>query len=159
MRRVGLGVVGALCAVVLTIGLLPFGAPHSPLAAPVATAAGNDIVAVVVDGTGHGHGRGMSQWGAYGYAVDEGKSWQWILDHYFGGTKNTTVPAGQRIRVRLLAFDGQGTVGVVSHGAPIRWNGTTRTSMYATETSPGVFDVYGSSARSCPGAAALTVPD
>ncbi|NND75138.1 MAG: C26 family cysteine hydrolase domain-containing family, partial [Ilumatobacter sp.] len=117
------------------------------------------LVAVVVDGTGHGHGRGMSQWGAYGYAVDEGKSWQWILDHYFGGTQNSTVPAGQRIRVRLLALDGQGTVGVVSHGAPITWNGQTHNSMYAAETSPGVFDVYGSSARSCPGAAALTVPD
>ncbi len=150
MRKLGVGVAGALCAT-----LLPFGA-SGPTGVE---AAANPIIAVVVDGVGFGHGRGMSQWGAYGYAVDEGKNWQWILDHYYGGTKNTTVAEGKRIRVRLLALDGQRTVGVVSHGAPIRWNGETSASMYAQETSPGVFDIYGSATRACPSTATLTVPD
>ena len=100
--------------------------------APTATAATpDDIIAVVVDGVGNGHGRGMSQWGAYGWAVDQGWNWVQILDHYYGGTSNTSVGAGQ-IRVRLLGLDGMGrvgeTVGLVSHGGGVSWNGTTRTS-------------------------------
>ena len=35
---------------------------------------------------GNGHCVGMSQWGAYGYAK-EGRSWEWILNHYYPGTK------------------------------------------------------------------------
>ena len=46
----------------------------------------DEIVAYVVEGTGNGHGRGLSQWGAYGWAVERGKDWQWILDHYCAGT-------------------------------------------------------------------------
>ncbi|MCU1351197.1 MAG: SpoIID/LytB domain protein [Acidimicrobiales bacterium] len=45
---------------------------------------------VTFSGRGYGHGRGMGQWGAYGYAVDQGKDWRWILDHFYGGT--STVP-------------------------------------------------------------------
>ena len=37
-------------------------------------------------GHGYGHGRGMSQWGALGYAVDHGWSGTRILDHYYRGT-------------------------------------------------------------------------
>ncbi len=49
------------------------------------------IEAVVVEGTGFGHGRGMSQWGAYGWAVNHGWTWEEILDHYYGGTSMGTV--------------------------------------------------------------------
>lgn len=126
---------------------------------PTAEAAPNDVVAVVVEGTGFGHGRGMSQWGAYGYAVDHGWSWGQILDHYYGGTNSGTVASGQRIKVRLLGYDGLSTVGVVSHGSPVKWGGHTATSMYAKETSAGVFQVYGANSISCPSSSALTVPD
>ncbi|MEZ7961973.1 MAG: SpoIID/LytB domain-containing protein [Ilumatobacter sp.] len=128
--------------------------------APAPTqAAGGDIVAVVIEGTGFGHGRGMSQWGAYGYAVDHGWDWNQILDHYYGGTESGTVPADQRVRVRLTDLDGQGTIGVISHGSPITWNGQTSASMYAKETStPGQFDVWGSNGQACPGASTLVVP-
>ena len=121
---------------------------------PAATeAAVDDIVAIVIEGTGFGHGRGMSQWGAYGYAVDHGWDWNQILEHYYGGTKAGTVPASERVRVRLTGLDGAGTVGVVSHGSPVTWNGQTRASMYAKETStPGTFEVWGSTGRACPGA-------
>ena len=128
---------------------------------PAATeAAADDIVAIVIEGTGFGHGRGMSQWGAYGYAVDHGWDWNQILEHYYGGTESGTVPASERVRVRLTDMDGQNTIGVISHGSPITWNGTTRASMYAKETStPGTFEVWGSTGQACPGASNLTVPD
>lgn len=45
-------------------------------------------------GHGYGHGIGLGQWGAYGYAVDQGWTWQMILDHYYGGTTSGTIPAG-----------------------------------------------------------------
>ncbi len=41
---------------------------------------------ISVSGHGWGHGRGMGQWGALGYAVDRGWSYSQILDHYYGGT-------------------------------------------------------------------------
>jgi SpoIID/LytB domain protein len=55
-------------------------------------------------GHGYGHGRGMGQFGSLGYAL---KSWTYhrILDHYYGGTKMGTVPAGD-IDVHLTKFDG-----------------------------------------------------
>ncbi|MEM8618722.1 MAG: SpoIID/LytB domain-containing protein [Actinomycetota bacterium] len=137
----------------LVAGLVVAAAPAERVAA-----APNDIIAIEIEGFGFGHGRGMSQWGAYGWAVDEGWTWQQILDHYYGGTSLGSVPANGRIRVRLTDLDGQGTVGFVSHAGGVRWNGQTRTSMYAVETSAGTFDVYGSAARACPGATALTVP-
>lgn len=126
---------------------------------PTVQAAPDTVVALVIHGTGNGHGRGMSQWGAYGYAVDHGWDWTQILDHYYGGTSTGSTPAGQRIQVRLTGYDGLGTVGVVSHGAGVQWNGATAASMYANETAPGVFDVYSSSAKACPSSTSLTVPD
>src|SRR3954453_24267038 len=54
----------------------------------------------VIDGRGWGHGVGMSQYGAYGYALDEGRDFRWILGHYYTGT-NVGRVATSRIRVRL----------------------------------------------------------
>ncbi len=126
---------------------------------PVAEAAPDDIIAIVIDGTGNGHGRGMSQWGAYGYAVDHGWTWQEILAHYYGGTESATTPAGQRIAVRLTDYDSMGEVGVISHGSPVRWGTHSGASMRAVETSAGVFDIYSSPQIACPSTSSLTVPD
>jgi len=41
---------------------------------------------VVVDGGGYGHGVGLSQYGAYGMAL-QGKTYKEILTHYFTGTQ------------------------------------------------------------------------
>ena len=113
-----------------------------PLVGPTpAEAAGDDIVAIVVEGTGNGHGRGMSQWGAYGYAVDHGWDSQQILDHYFGGTSTSAVSAGQRIKVRLTGYDSLGDVGVISHGTGVQWGSATAPSMRAVEVAAGVFDI------------------
>ena len=36
---------------------------------------------------GYGHCVGMSQWGAAGYIGKEARSWDWVLAHYYPGTK------------------------------------------------------------------------
>ncbi len=41
---------------------------------------------ILIEGRGFGHGRGMSQWGAYG-AADAGLTWRQILQFYYPGTK------------------------------------------------------------------------
>jgi stage II sporulation protein D len=55
---------------------------------------------VVIDGRGWGHGVGLSQYGAYGYALREGRDAQFILAHYYTGSDLGTAPA-TRMRVRL----------------------------------------------------------
>lgn len=52
---------------------------------------------MTINGHGYGHGRGMSQWGAYG-AATKGLSHQQILAHYYPGTALQTA-AGGTIRV------------------------------------------------------------
>jgi stage II sporulation protein D len=54
----------------------------------------------VIDGRGWGHGVGMSQYGAYGYALREGRDFRWILGHYYAGT-NVGAVAPARIHVLL----------------------------------------------------------
>nr|WP_245302018.1 SpoIID/LytB domain-containing protein [Symbiobacterium terraclitae] len=44
---------------------------------------------VVITGSGHGHGVGLSQWGAHGMAL-QGKTYVEILTHYYTGTKVET---------------------------------------------------------------------
>ena len=71
-------------------------------AAPAAGAFPGPTVDLV--GHGFGHGRGMGQFGALGYAL-KGWNYQPILDHYYGGTKMGTAPSGD-ITVQLTKFDG-----------------------------------------------------
>ena len=67
---------------------------------------------LVVTGRGWGHGLGMSQWGARGYAL-HGWSYQRILAHYYPGTVLGRV--GQpRVRVLLLQGDRIVTIGCPS---------------------------------------------
>jgi stage II sporulation protein D len=56
---------------------------------------------LVVTGHGWGHGVGMSQWGAYGYAR-HGWTWRQILAHYYPGTRPASAPV-TRVRVLLAA--------------------------------------------------------
>ncbi|MEA2282736.1 MAG: stage sporulation protein [Solirubrobacteraceae bacterium] len=55
---------------------------------------------VRVDGRGWGHGIGLSQYGAYGYALEEARDHAWILQHFYPGTDLTHGGSG-RVRVRL----------------------------------------------------------
>ena len=62
-----------------------------------ATAAAADVV---IDGRGWGHGVGLSQYGAFGFASREGRDHAFILRHYYTGSDLGTAPA-TRMRVRL----------------------------------------------------------
>ena len=68
--------------------------------AGLAAAPANASVNWVVHGRGFGHGVGMSAYGAYGYAL-HGKSYQFILGHYFTGTTLGTLPGPRVVRVLL----------------------------------------------------------
>ena len=57
----------------------------------------------VVRGAGFGHGVGMSQYGAYGFAQN-GRDYREILSHYYRGTRLGSA-AGRRVRVLLQASD------------------------------------------------------
>ncbi|MGH2854878.1 MAG: SpoIID/LytB domain-containing protein, partial [Solirubrobacteraceae bacterium] len=55
---------------------------------------------LVVQGAGDGHGVGMSQEGALGYA-QHGYSYQAILAHYYTGTALGTVSQQTKVRVQM----------------------------------------------------------
>lgn len=69
------------------------------LAAPAAGAATRHVVS----GAGFGHGIGMSQYGAYGFA-QQGRGYVSILKHYYRGTQMGRAPS-QPVRVLLQASD------------------------------------------------------
>src|SRR3954465_9657367 len=71
-------------------------APALPLLVLAAPASAD----YVIDGRGWGHGVGMSQYGAYGYALNEGRDFPWILGHYYTGTTVGRV-ATSKMRVKL----------------------------------------------------------
>jgi stage II sporulation protein D len=68
-----------------------------------ASAAG--AVSWVVHGRGFGHGVGMSAYGAYGFAL-EGKSYSFILGHYYRGTTLGTLDKPRVVRVLLQISPG-----------------------------------------------------
>ena len=76
------------------------------LAAPVAADG-----AWTIKGRGFGHGVGLSQYGAFGFA-EHGRNYRQILDHYFARTDLGR--AGGNVRV--LLGSGQGSVGFTGAG-------------------------------------------
>jgi stage II sporulation protein D len=80
---------------------------------------------LVITGAGYGHGVGMSQEGALGYA-EHGWSYRKILAHYYTGTEIGQAPAGARVRVlvkgkvRTVALESY-VRGVVSAEMPSGW--------------------------------------
>jgi len=90
--RLVAGIVGGAAA----LGLLP-GTTGPALAFPAAS--------VQLTGHGWGHGRGMGQWGADGYA-QAGWSATQILDHYYSNTTAGSVDPNADMAVRLTQFDG-----------------------------------------------------
>jgi len=124
----------------------------------------DEIIAYVVEGTGNGHGRGLSQWGAYGWAVEHGWEWEQILDHYYGGTVMGDIDPNQRIRVRLTDFDGSSWMGVTSASSSASWSspdgsGTGVSAIKVAEVAANQFDIYIGDGLACPGASTLSVPD
>ena len=80
---------------------------------------------LVIDGAGDGHGVGMSQEGALGYA-EHGCSYNEILAHYYTGTALGQAPAGAKVRVligsRVKTLPLESYVrGVISAEMPAEW--------------------------------------
>jgi hypothetical protein len=116
--------------------------------APMASAqvAPTAIGSVVVEGTGFGHGRGLSQFGAYGWAVDQQRPYSWILDHYYGGTeRGAPTSTSQRIDVRLLSLDAVPRLTVVAFAGGISVAGVAGTyaTMSAARVGPNQFQLFG----------------
>lgn len=55
-----------------------------------------------IRGAGDGHGVGMSQYGAYGYAL-HGKDYRFILEHYYEGTQVGSTDPDRIVRVLLAS--------------------------------------------------------
>jgi stage II sporulation protein D len=74
----------------------------------------NAAATLYISGGGYGHGIGMSQYGAYGYAL-HGWDYRSILAHYYTGTAIGTTDPSQVVRVLLssgpAAFAGATRVG------------------------------------------------
>jgi SpoIID/LytB domain protein len=85
-----------LCALALGLGVTSVVGPSSP-----ATAAAGDVT---ITGHGFGHGRGLSQWGAYGYATAYGWNHLSILSHYYSNASFGNI-GNPLITVRLTALD------------------------------------------------------
>ena len=85
-----------------------------------AQAAGDDVTFV---GHGHGPGRGMGQYGAYGYAVDHGWGAARILNHFYGGTTLSGDAGNPVITVELNRVTGGDTIvtgpGLAISGIPV----------------------------------------
>src|SRR5256885_1936492 len=94
-------------ALLLTLVLVA-GAAGSAHARRLAPAGPN--ATFVITGHGWGHGVGMSQYGAYGYA-QHGFTYQKIVGHYFPGTQLGPAPVS---KVRVLLASGQAKLKLVS---------------------------------------------
>ena len=90
-------------AVVAVASVFVFGASTTAPAAawPAATV---DLV-----GHGWGHGRGMGQYGALGYALN-GTDYTAILQQYYSNTDAGSLGATANVQVELVAFDGKDTI-------------------------------------------------
>ncbi|MGA1087339.1 MAG: hypothetical protein ACO39P_06060, partial [Ilumatobacteraceae bacterium] len=129
----------------------------APAPTPVHAAEGQLPASYVIYGRGYGHGRGLSQYGSYGWATTHGWSWQQILDFYYGGaTGNVVAPIdnpNDTIRVWLSAMGSYhtGVVADVQNAVfledPVP--GRTWTSLVAREVSEKVYRVWGSTSRRC----------
>ena len=72
-------------------------------AAPASAQSAPDVI--TLEGRGFGHGRGMGQYGALGYAVDIGWTYDQILDHFYSNTTFGDPVPDDDIKVHLTAHN------------------------------------------------------
>ena len=121
--------------------------PYAPAAAGATPATGQPTF--VVTGRGWGHGVGMSQWGAYGFA-SRGWTYDRILAHYYRGTTMGAAPVS---RVRVLLAEGRAS-GRVSSPVAFTVRGAGGTPI---QLEPKAY-AFGSGLRVRPGEQPLTGP-
>lgn len=124
-------------AVVLPVGISLLSAPA------VANAAESVPESFTYNGAGWGHGVGMSQYGAYGMAL-EGNSAEEILEHYYNPAEltSTTKSASSDILVQLISGQSTTTIKPANGQLRVKFDGKTITSSGAVK-----FDVSGSSVK------------
>lgn len=110
----------ALCCIAVAL-CLGFVAPNSAIAATTYS----------IKGGGYGHGIGLSQWGARGYAL-QGKKYDWILAHYYQDTKLVTKPS-ETVRVNLDRHYGES-----SYVPQSRWQVRSGTEASLTISSSSI---------------------
>lgn len=114
--------------------------------------------AIIVRGRGYGHGRGLSQYGALGWATKFNKSWQDILSFYYDKghvistwipADDTLVPAGN-VSVRLQSQDGAAT-SVISDNASLTWPGHDGRwgALVAVPAGRNTYTVWGATTPTC----------
>ena len=132
----------AVAAATMATSIFSFGA--AVLTAAPAFAAYGPTISFA--GHGQGHGRGMGQWGAYGYAM-QGKDKTWLLDHFYGGTHTGAAEPNVTKQVRLTKMDNVPTT-VVQDLGKLRSSATGAmdyTALRATPNSaslPGIDKTY-----------------
>jgi stage II sporulation protein D len=139
-RRLPTLLTSALVALTLALAVIP-----------ASTARASTLV---ITGAGDGHGVGMSQDGALGYA-QHGSTYQAILAHYYTGTSIGQAPAGAIVRVLVggkvqrVPLE-QYVRGVVSAEVPAEWPPAaleaqaiaSRTYALTAHAGGSKFDVY-----------------
>ena len=160
MRHLSRHIAVAAAVSALTAGLVAVPAP-TPAAADTLPP-----VAIVVRGKGNGHGRGLSQFGALGWATKLGLDWTGIINFYYSGdgralttltpTDAPAYPDGN-MTVRLVTLDNKQTA-VLSDNATATWAGAPGTygALVAQPTGRNTYNVYGSPTPTC--AATTTAP-
>ena len=135
------------------VAALAVGASGLAAALPGPGVAASPPATLVIDGRGNGHGIGMSQWGAYGYAADHGWTATQILDHYYGGTVSATSDV-TTMTVRLMRLDDQQTA-VVNDRSLLVVEGVAGGpwgSVVARETANRSYTVWARADMVCPAA-------
>ena len=127
-------------------------------AAPGATADSLPPTAIVVRGHGYGHGRGLSQYGALGWATKYAKTWQEILSFYYDNghvisaivDSDSKLLPGRNMTVRLQAQDNVNT-SVVSDNGTLTWVGREGrySGLVAVPTGRNTYNVFGSPSPTC----------
>jgi len=133
-RAVGAALVlGAL----VTAGLL--GAPAVAGAYPTST--------VVITGHGWGHGIGMGQWGALGYAIgadngDGNWTWQQIVTHFYGGTSIETYSNdAQTVSVAMTENNGNDLIATAPGGVSVPTGGGASAVRFEWSSGSGAWTI------------------
>jgi SpoIID/LytB domain protein len=120
--------------------------PQVPVVTSISTVAKPaNPTSLRVNGRGYGHGRGLGQWGAYGYATQLGWSYRQILEHFYGGTAAGGISPQSAIGVRLSAMDNKALI--VQHAKGRLY---TAIGGQGTFTPPAVVQAAGATPSSAP---------
>ena len=140
-----------LCVLVSSITAL------TALVVPAHAEDGQLPIAIQIEGRGYGHGRGMSQYGSYGYAAVYGWSWDQILNFYYGGATGNTLGSladpGQEMTTWLSAMNNSQTAVISDANTALFLQdpapGRTWGSLVAREVANRVYRVWGTQERRC----------